>query len=393
MKNCLIIGGGFAGCAAAHALELISPEINVTLIEKSKFLGAGVRTFFGAVIHTFGPRHFLTKQKRIFDFLNKYLPLRDCSEHKFITYNEKDNQFYNMPLSYDDIEKMPDKSKILKELEKCRKSKIEPKNFEEFWINSIGNTLYGKVVKNYNKKMWMVEDNTVFKSFKWTTKGDPIKKGKRKGHDDGVISAYPFAKDGYNSYFDIATKKTNLKLETSISKYDVHSKKFLINGEWQKFDYVISTIAPDEIFDYQHGKLKFIGRDFHKIVLPMESCFPKDVYFLYYANSEQFTRIVEYKRFTLHKSPTTLLGLEIPSKNGKFYPLPLYDQQVLAKKYHDMLPKNFFSIGRNGTYRYGVDIDDCIEQGLATAEIIKNDLWEHAVPLEKHRSFSFGGVS
>ena len=74
----------------------------------------------------------------------------------------------------------------------------------------------------------------------------------------------------------------------------------------------------------------------------MESCFPKDVYFLYYANSEQFTRIVEYKRFTLHKSPTTLLGLEIPSKNGKFYPLPLYDQQVLAKKYHDMLPKNFF---------------------------------------------------
>ena len=40
-----------------------------------------------------------------------------------------------------------------------------------------------------------------------------------------------------------------------------------------------------------------------------------------------------------------------------------------------------------------MDIDDCIEQGLATAEIIKNDLWEHAVPLEKHRSFSFGGVS
>ena len=71
MKNCLIIGGGFAGCAAAHALELISPEINVTLIEKSKFLGAGVRTFWGGHPYTFGPRHFLTKQKRIFDFLNK----------------------------------------------------------------------------------------------------------------------------------------------------------------------------------------------------------------------------------------------------------------------------------------------------------------------------------
>ena len=74
-------------------------------------------------IYVWTKTFFLQNKKRIFDFLNKYLPLRDCSEHKFITYNEKDNQFYNMPLSYDDIEKMPDKSKILKELEKCRKSK------------------------------------------------------------------------------------------------------------------------------------------------------------------------------------------------------------------------------------------------------------------------------
>ena len=29
MKNCLIIGGGFVGCAAAHALELISPELTL----------------------------------------------------------------------------------------------------------------------------------------------------------------------------------------------------------------------------------------------------------------------------------------------------------------------------------------------------------------------------
>ena len=51
----------------------------------------------------------------------------------------------------------------------------------------------------------------------------------------------------------------------------------------------------------------------------------------YYANKEFHTRIVEYKRFSLHESDTTLLGLEIPSKNGKFYPLPLEDQQELAR--------------------------------------------------------------
>ena len=128
-KKCLIIGGGPAGCAAAHALELNAPNIDVIMIEKSNFLGAGVRTlFWGGHPYTFGPRHFLTKQKKIYDFLNKFLPLRDCSEHKFITYNEQDNQFYNMPLSYDDIEVMPDKAKILKELEATKNNKIEPRN-------------------------------------------------------------------------------------------------------------------------------------------------------------------------------------------------------------------------------------------------------------------------
>ena len=41
------------------------------------------------------------------------------------------------------------------------------------------------------------------------------------------------------------------------------------------------------------------------------------------ANDERFTRLVEYKKFTLHKSPTTLVGMEIPSMNGKYYPLPM----------------------------------------------------------------------
>ena len=46
---------------------------------------------------------------------------------------------------------------------------------------------------------------------------------------------------------------------------------------------------------------------------------------------ENFTRLVEYKKFTLHKSKTSLVGVEIPSKNGKFYPLPIKSEQKIAK--------------------------------------------------------------
>lgn len=392
MKKILIIGGGFGGCACAHTLSMLE-KFDITLVERSGELGAGVRTnFWGGHPYTYGPRHFLTKDKKLYDFLDKYIPLRDCSDHKYLSYAEKDDNFYSMPLSYDDVETMPDKETIYKEMNENKLNKAAPKNLEEFWVNSIGSTLYEKTVKNYNKKMWMVEDNKVFTSFGFSTKGDPIKKGKRKAFDLEGYSAYPIKLNGYNDYFELSTKHVKVLLKTEVKINDLNKKIVTINNKKHEFDYIISTISPDEILDYQFGKLNYIGRDFLKIVLPMENCFPDDVYYLYYPNTEPFTRIVEYKKFTNYKSKNTLLGLEIPSKNGKYYPLPLEKEQILAKKYHDEMPENFFSVGRNGSYRYSVDIDDCIEQAIAVAEIIDKKKWENTIPLKKHRERNFSSM-
>ena len=160
MKKILIVGGGIAGCSSARILSK-NKNFKITLVEKGSYLGAGVRTFYyGGHPYTFGPRHFLTHNKEIFDYLNSIVPMRKCSEHEFITYVENDNQFYNYPLNILDIEKMPDKTKVKRELKKKKISKIKnSKNMEEYWINSIGKTLYSKTIDKYNKKMWMVKDN------------------------------------------------------------------------------------------------------------------------------------------------------------------------------------------------------------------------------------------
>ena len=60
--------------------------------------------------------------------------------------------------------------------------------------------------------------------------------------------------------------------------------------------------------------------------------------------------------------------MEIPSANGKHYPLPFKSEYERAKKYLDMLPDGVFSIGRAGSYQYRVDIDDCIEQAMNVAK-------------------------
>ena len=69
-----------------------------------------------------------------------------------ITYIESDAAFYNFPIHKDDVDLMPDKEKIHKELGKC----LGPegaKNLEEVWVNSVGPTLYSKFVESYSKKM------------------------------------------------------------------------------------------------------------------------------------------------------------------------------------------------------------------------------------------------
>lgn len=364
MKTALIIGGGFAGCAAAHQLALLGGW-DVTLVECEPHLGGGVRTkWYGGHPYTFGPRHFLTRDERIFDFLNTYLPLRHLP-HQFLTYIEPDQEFYNFPIHKDDIRRMPDRDHIYGELG-CLTGVENARNLEEYWIGSVGRTLYDKFINSYSKKMWLLEDNARIDTFHWSPKGAALKEGPREAWSE-AFSAYPYAPNGYNDYFDLATREARVLLSTSIEHYEIQQRTVRLRGETQRFDIIVNTISPDILFDYAYGELPYVGRDFHRIVLPMEHCFPENVFFLYYANGEQFTRLVEYKKFTQHGAPTTLVGMEIPSLNGRYYPLPIKAEQARAQKYLDLMPEGVFSIGRAGSYRYDVDIDDAIAQAMAMA--------------------------
>lgn len=373
MKKILIIGGGFAGCSSAEITSKI-PGSKITIIEKSNNLGAGVRTYFnGGHPFTFGPRHFLTTKIEAYNYLKKFLKLRNVNYHKFISYIRQDDNFYNYPLNVKDIEKMPDKNKIKSEI-KSAKNVEKSKNLEEFWVRSIGKTLFNKTINNYNKKMWQVLSCKEIDSFKWSPKGYTIKKGKEAAFDDR-ISMYPTEKDGYNSYFDkiLKIKNVKVKFKSILKSIDLKKKIANVNGNKIKFDILINTIAPDILFNYKYGKLKFIGRDLHTFVLPGKYAFPKDVFFIYFPNTEKFTRLVEYKKFTQHKSKNTLIGMEMPSNNGRYYPVPFKIEQKKAKKYFNKFPKWCYSIGRAGTYRYEVDIDDCILQSIEIGKQIRNN--------------------
>jgi UDP-galactopyranose mutase len=358
----LIIGGGFAGCATADFFAE-HDDCDVTLIEKCSQLGAGVRTlFYGGHPYTFGPRHFLTKESWIYDYLSKKIPMRLCSEHEFVTFVEEDSRFYSYPIHEDDVALMPESTEIYRQLKKCSLSNFaDITNLEEYWINSVGEILYNKFIKKYSHKMWLIEDNKLIDDFGWSPKGTALKSGPRAAWDT-AISGYPIAMNGYNDYFDISTRSANVLLNTEIDSFDIPSKSVFFNGKLHKYDVIVNTISPDLLFKHCYGELPYIGRDLMKIILPVEFALPENVFFSYYAGDESYTRVCEYKKFSKYKSPSTLITIETPSRNGKYYPMPFKSEYQRADRYFDLMPDNVFSIGRAGSYRYQVDIDDCISQ-------------------------------
>ena len=383
MKKVLIIGGGAAGCASAIALSKKNGW-KVDLVEKGSSLGAGVWTNYkSGHPYTYGPRHFLTHNKEVFDFMNNIVPLRLCAEHQFYSFVEEDGNFYNYPIHEDDFTRMPNQLQIRKEIDELDKSFKDreykltvgdksldnaAKNYEDFWIKSVGPSLYDKFIKTYTQKMWQVDDNKIIDDFTWSPKGVAIKKGPKEGWDS-AISAYPLEKEGYNNFFLKAKDVADIHLKTSVEEIDPVHKRALINGEWNDYDIIINTTPIDHLLRYKFGKLKYIGRDITFIILPVEFALPKDVYFCYYVGSEKYTRVVEYKKFTQYKSPHTLISLEYPSDNGRLYPMPSSPDKALANKYFDELNSDIHCIGRIGAYNYRYDIDDAIEQSL---NIVKN---------------------
>ena len=351
-KKAIIIGGGFSGCTMAYMLK--QKGYDVVVYEASDRLGGGVRTeFYKGHPYTMGPHHLILKSDDsiALDYFNNFVTLRKIN-HYVLTLPNGENEFFNYPPIKSDIEKMSNKEQIHQEIAN-RDLTIQPNNLEEYWKNSVGDTLYSMFVDKYSKKMWSIENNQELdQDISFSLKKEPIRESLNEYFEGIKTIYYPEELNGYNNYFDKTTEYCKVYLNTKISKFDIPNKKIFVNEEWEEADIIISTISPDILFNYKYGELKYKGRDFMKIILPIEKITPEPYYFLYYAGDEPYTRIVEYKLLTGYKSKETMIGIEFPSNNNKLYPYPTKAEVNRAKRYFDEMPEGVYSIGRQGAYKY-----------------------------------------
>jgi UDP-galactopyranose mutase len=230
----LILGGGFAGTTAAFLLK--REGWDVTLVEKEPHLGGGCRTFFHAGHpFTYGPRLYYGYSAKVFEWMNRFVPIRRFPfELRTLAHEPRgeDRKFWTYPPHELDLLDYPRAEQIAKELAE-RDNSREPANFDEYWKQKVGPTIYDMFVDHYSKKMWMVEDNRVFDIFKWSAKDKPIESGTRDAYKGSFIG-YPVPSDGYNGYFDAMVEGVNLELEQEV--YATDDWKFRSADHYRPFD-------------------------------------------------------------------------------------------------------------------------------------------------------------
>ena len=366
----LILGGGFAGTTVAHLLHRSGWEC--TIIEKDQVLGGGCRTYFyGGHPFTYGPRLYYGYSDKVFAWVNGIVPIRRFPfELKTLAHEPVDaeRRFWTYPPHELDFEHYPRAAAVKAELT-ARDNSKEPADFDEYYRQKVGPTLYDMFTDHYSKKMWSIESNKVFDIFKWSAKDRPIESGTREAYKGSYIG-YPVSPDGYNGYFDRMVEGVSILYGAEIERVRLDQRSVrLADGRTLTGDVVVSTIPIDELCGHALGELPYAGREFSVFILPCRQVFPGDVRFCHYAGTEPWTRITEFKKLTYHESEDTLLVAEKPSKANKLYPYLTKANMAKVEQYLATLPEGVMSIGRLGLYKYSTIEQTIVQAFEAVAKI------------------------
>ena len=365
MYDYLIVGSGLFGSIFAHEAKKHGKKVLV--LEKRNHIGGNCYTeqYEDYHIHKYGAHIFHTSQKYIWDYLNQFV--------EFVRYNHKvraniDGKLYSLPINLFTINQIwpevscPEQAinKIQSEIIPCE----NPKNLEEHILSMIGPTLYEKFIYGYTTKQWGKDPKNLPASI---IKRLPI----RYNHNDkwyqdsDLYEGLP--KNGYTEIFiklllDIEVL-TNIDYFADREYWNSKAKKVVFSGQIEQY------------FNYMFGDLEYRTLEFKNIETYGD--FQGTSVINYPCLSDDFTRILQHKRFTNSKSDKDYITYEYSKSYNKsdknhipYYPINTQENNEIYKKYKEFAEKEFPNLiigGRLGNYKY-YDMDMAVGNALATVK-------------------------
>ena len=364
MYDWLIVGAGFAGSVLAERLASVRGD-KVLVIDRRDHVGGNAYdrpNADGLLIHQYGPHIFHTNSEAIFRHLSRFTEWRKY-EHRVLA--KVDGQEVPIPINLDTVNRLYGLNLTSEELPTwfaARAEKVdEIKTSEDVVVSVVGRELYEKFFQGYTRKQWGMDPSELDKS---VTARVPTRTNRDDRYFTDTFQYMP--KHGYTRMFEAMLDHPNITVRTGTDFADVRDSV--------AYKRVIWTGPVDEYFGFRFGKLPYRSLQFRHDTLDQEQALPCGT--VNYPQTEDFTRVSEYKHMTGQKHPKTAITYEYPSATGDpYYPIPRPENAELYKKYERLAlaTPNVWFVGRLATYRY-YNMDQVTGQALATFKRIQEAL-------------------
>ena len=356
MYDWLIVGAGFAGAVLAERLASERDE-SVLVIDRRPHVAGNAYDHLnaaGVLVHRYGPHIFHTNSDAVFAYLSRFTAWRSY-EHRVL--GEVDGMRVPIPINLDTINTLYGLSLTPDELEAWFAARAEPvadiRTSEDVVVSRIGRELYEKFFRGYTRKQWALDPSELDRS---VTARVPVRSDRDDRYFTDTHQEMPAA--GYTAMFERMLDHPRITVRTSTDYADVLGRV--------SFRRLVWTGPVDEFFGHRFGHLPYRSLRFRHETLPQERFQPVGT--VNFPQTEEYTRVSEYKHLTGQRHPQTSVTYEYPTAEGDpYYPIPRPENQALYKRYEalaDATADTWF-VGRLATYRY-LNMDQVVGQSLAT---------------------------
>ena len=360
----LIVGAGLFGATVAQILSERGKRCAV--IEKRERVGGNIATeeVDGITVHKFGAHIFHTDERKVWEYVNRfaefdnfvYSPIASCK-----------GKLYNLPFNMFTFYQMfgsrtPAEARAIIDAQCAASGIVEPKNFEEKALATVGEDLYRTLIKGFIEKQW--------------------------GRDCKFLPVSAFGRVPLRFTFDNGYY-TDRYRGVPVGGYSPMVEKMLENAEVlmgvdylsdrKRFDgmaeLTVYTGEIDRFYGYRLGELEYRSLRFETETLDIPDCQGSAV--VDYTEYEvPYTRIIEHKHFDrTNASDRTVITREYPEKftagADPYYPINDEKNDALYAEYAELAAseKRVLFGGRLAEFKY-YDMDETVARAMAMVDRI-----------------------
>ena len=378
MYDCIIIGSGIAGAAAARVLAEEQGR-KVLVLEKKHHIGGNCydgKDEYGILVHWYGPHIFHTGNEEVYEWLSRFTDWYAFGHEVVARVGDK---LLPVPFNLNTLKMVYGEEKAAV-LEKklvdtfgfgARVPILKLREQQDEDLRAIADYVYENVFLRYTMKQWGQTPEEIDPA---VTGRVPVVISYDNRYFGDKYQGMPL--DGFTPMFEKMLAHPNIEVRTNTTAKDVlviseEEGKVLLDGQ-EFHGTVIYTGPVDELFDCRFGRLPYrtLRFDFEHYDRPDYQGHSV----VNYTVSEDYTRITEFKYLTGQKADSTTIVKEYPfAYTGAEGEIPYYaimneKNNALYQKYAELAAKlpDFHLLGRLAEYKY-YNIDAMAARAIALA--------------------------